>query len=784
MRNFTLLSFAFLCLLHLNTLNAQSAKKYEKAGKEFFENNNFADASTQFSKALELAPEDADLYMMRGQAYNKLKKYAEALEDFKRCLTFDPKNDEVFYHIGFSNYYLGSYNEALKYMALAYEADRKNANIFIIKANAYSKMGMFNEALAASDTVIQMEAESAELYYQRAVLYDSLMNKNNAKASYNKAISINANHIPSRLNLAEMLLVQGKTSDAMTHAMHVLNIDKKNIDAYLIKSRIHVSDLDYPDAINDVSKTILISDDNAELYIIRGTYYQEFNQHANAITDFTKAISMDDKNPEAYIKRAKSYEEILKYEEAAADYVTITSLSEYDMRAKMLLDKANERIYEINREQDNPQVVLDNPVPKTTNLEIAGDAQKIVISGKIKEKSAIENFTINGEEVHYEGEPGLYEFIATVDVSLTNTVTIITTDIYKNQQALTYDLKRMETNAPLVSMFAPYASDNNEIYLESNDPIVFFQGRLSDESEIKSVFIEGVTASYKVDELNPAFTATVNVANKNSITVEAEDVYGNKQVVEYTLNREGANLSEQNPMGKTWVVFIENSNYETFASLQGPEKDITLMQKALVDYQIHNIIQKKDLSKKEMEKFFSIELRDMVRSNQVKSLLVWYAGHGKFINNVGYWIPVDASRDDEFTYFNINSLKAGMQGYTDVLVHTLVITDACESGPSFYMAMRNDREEPSCGDWKATQFKSSQVFSSAGYELAVDDSQFTRTFANALLNNPDDCIPIESIVQKVSVAVKNNNQQSPIFGKIKGMQDENGTFFFITKPAE
>jgi len=165
----------------------------------------------------------------------------------------------------------------------------------------------------------------------------------------------------------------------------------------------------------------------------------------------------------------------------------------------------------------------------------------------------------------------------------------------------------------------------------------------------------------------------------------------------------------------------------------------------------------------------------------VKSLLIWYAGHGKFVNEVGYWIPTDAKRDDEFTYFNINTLRAAMEPYVNYLTHTLVITDACESGPSFYTAMRSTPTIRSCDDWEDTQFKSSQVFSSAGYELAVDDSQFTRTFANALTSNPNACIPIEEIVSSVTMAVTNNNQQKPKFGKIAGLVDENGTFFFIAK---
>ena len=333
----------------------------------------------------------------------------------------------------------------------------------------------------------------------------------------------------------------------------------------------------------------------------------------------------------------------------------------------------------------------------------------------------------------------------------------------------------------MIQILAPYASDNGEIYLETQEPQLYIEGKVTDESPIKTVMINGVYASFDPEEHNPHFTANIDIVNKNQFTVTAEDIYGNKKTQNFKLNREGIALYKDNPMGKTWAVFIENANYQTFASLDGPPKDITLMKNALARYKVSNIIVKKDMTKAEMEKFFSIELRDLVRSNHVNSILIWYAGHGKFINETGYWIPVDAKRDDEFTYFNINNLKAALQGYSKYVTHTLVVTDACESGPTFYQAMRAIPEQRSCDDWKATKFKSSQVFSSAGYELATDDSQFTRTFANTLLNNPDACIPIESIVQKVTKAVVSARQQKPQFGKIAGLEDENGTFFFISK---
>ena len=46
------------------------------------------------------------------------------------------------------------------------------------------------------------------------------------------------------------------------------------------------------------------------------------------------------------------------------------------------------------------------------------------------------------------------------------------------------------------------------------------------------------------------------------------------------------------------------------------------MRSALEKYDIQKIIYKQDMTKMEMESFFSIELRDLLRSNKVDALLL------------------------------------------------------------------------------------------------------------------------------------------------------------------
>jgi len=778
-RLFLFILFGFT-ILSVNVLG-QNPKKFYRAGEDFMTTKNYEDAIAQFTKAIELDPDYTKAYLARAEGFEQLGKIQEAYDDYNRTYVFIPKDEVVVYKLGQLSFQLEEYDKAMLFLNKATMMSRKLLPAYQEKVKTLIALEDYKNAIKVSDTTLSLD-NNAINYYYHGVVSELLNSPEAAEADYVKSVGKDRDFMDGILALARIRMELDKLDLAMSHCENALRIDNRNSEAYMIRSQIHVKNLDYPSAINDMSKNILIEPDNSQMYFQRGVYYQDFNQHTNAISDFSKVITVNDKDPEAYFKRARSYEEILNYAAAVKDYETIASLSEFDMQARKMLKEANDRLYELNRESDLPEITLETPVVNDDKfINVAADKNEVVFKGLVADKSDLEFLQINGKDVMFESRREGFSFLASVEVEGIDTILIAASDIYHNQKEMVYEIKWTETSPPVVRILAPYASDVGEVYLDSNEPSLYIEGKIEDENTIRSIFVEGVTASYRLEEINPGFSATINIMNKNKFTVIAEDLFGNKIEQEFRLNREGAIISQSNPMGKTWVIFIENSNYESFASLEGPTKDVSLMKSALANYQIHNIIHKQDMSKEQMEKFFSIELRDLVRSNRVNSLLVWYAGHGKYINEVGYWIPVNAERDDEFTYFNINSLKAGMQSYSNNITHTLVVTDACESGPTFYQAMRSTNDEKSCDDWQATRLKSSQVFSSAGYELAVDNSQFTRTFANALVNNPNACIPIENIVNTVSKAVEKNNQQKPKFGKIAGFEDENGTFFFISK---
>jgi tetratricopeptide (TPR) repeat protein len=774
--------FIFIILITVGTLaiQAQSAKQYLKAGDEFAKKMNFKDAIEQYTKAIELDPDYDKAYIQRAISYNGLNDFENAASDFDRAIVFNEKDADLYYFSGQAYHLQGQNDIALSKLNEAIEMKGNFLEAYQVRAEVLIELGRYREALDDCQKCLKMK-EDEKGYYTLGQVYEKLEMYQEAEEAYRNSIAENKQIIGTHYALANLLFSRGNYNAAYTSVMQVLQLDPRDLQGTLLQSQILAAQQNYPKAIEVLSIASIEHRDEPDIYLYRGDYYSMMNQPAFSIIDYSKVIELDPNRAEVYYKRAGAYEEIRDYEKALKDYEKLLAMSKYDGNAQRLYEQATLRMFELNREENKPTVTLVDPVSKSDNsVDIPRGTQVIAITGLIEDESEIKSLQVNNFTVPVENTPEGRQFLASVNVRDSDQITVQVTDVYDNSETAIFTVRRTEVDPPLVQIIAPYGSDNNILYLDSDDPVIYIEGRIEDESKISNIFIDSVSASYIPSDLNPSFSAMVRIENKSRIMVQVEDEFGNRSETQFTLNRDAQAFGD-NPMGKTWAIFIENSNYESFASLEGPSKDITLMRSALAKYQVHNFIHKKDMTKQDLERFFAIELRDLIRSNRVNSILVWYAGHGKYINETGYWIPTDAKRDDEFTYFNVNALKASMQSYPDFVNHTLVITDACESGPSFYQAMRSDLEERSCNDWEATRFKSSQVFSSAGYELAVDDSQFTRTFANVLANNPNDCVPIERIVQKVTTAVVNNKQQKPQFGKISGLEDEDGTFFFIPK---
>jgi len=785
MKKLPLLLFIFLALLSSVSMG-QSAKNSFKAGKKFLKAGEYQDAISNFTQALELDPNYADAYLLRAESYEAINQLEDAVSDYDRALALEPKEEWVAFKSANIYYDMADYPQAIAKFRQGLMMESDNLDAYDKLVDALVQTEQYQEAFIEANKALNVK-KTSNTYKTRANINYITENYAQAESDYAASVGINNADTDALIGMAKSQYQQNKLPQALGSVNRALALDQKSKESLILRSKIYQKNKDYVNAINDVSKVLLFYPDAEninDVYKLRGIYQKEFNQQTSAIADFNQILSSDPDNYEALYLRGQCYVDVFQTEMATADFKSF--IDGASAAGIMLADveAARKQVYDLNVETSAPEIKMDQGIEREAGvLEFIRGEDKVLITGLIDDKSELEYITFNDKSMEVlDGKLNDDKsFELTFDIDGVDELIVRVADVYNNVATKTYKIIRTEVIAPEIVIMDPITSDAGEIFVETDDALLYIEGVVNDESLIDYIHIDGVTAGFNSNSLNPQFWANVEVKNKSSITITAEDIYGNTTERKFIINRDMANAFANNPMGRTWIIFIENSHYESFSNLEGPGKDITLMRSALANYSIPVQIHKKDMTKEDLEKFFRIELRDKIKKYKANSLIIWYAGHGAYMNETGYWIPVDADRDDEFSYYDLNALRASMESYVDDLDHLLVISDACESGPSFYLAMRSAPKDLSCNNWKLTKAKSSQVFSSAGYELAADNSIFAKSFAGALRQNPKSCIAIEEIVDVVGRAVVENNDQEPQFGQIKGFRHDGGTFFFVRK---
>jgi hypothetical protein len=173
------------------------------------------------------------------------------------------------------------------------------------------------------------------------------------------------------------------------------------------------------------------------------------------------------------------------------------------------------------------------------------------------------------------------------------------------------------------------------------------------------------------------------------------------------------------------------------------------------------------------------DLRSKVKDTD--SLVIYYSGHGQTVDDVGYWIPVDASADNEVDFVSTLELKPRLDAINSF--HTFLIADACFSG-SLFLAFKD--VPMAAGENKRSRWG---LAASHSREKALDgtpgeNSPFAERLLKNLRNNTES-LGIQKLAVRLidEVHVTSERKQTPVFKPLNVRGDDSGQFVFRLKQA-
>ena len=97
----------------------RTATQYFDSGLEYSQGGEYQKAIANYSKAINLAPQNAMSYKWRGDAYHLLDQHEKALKDFTAVIRIDPQNAMAYKNRSVLYEMIGQQNKA--------DADKKKA---------------------------------------------------------------------------------------------------------------------------------------------------------------------------------------------------------------------------------------------------------------------------------------------------------------------------------------------------------------------------------------------------------------------------------------------------------------------------------------------------------------------------------------------------------------------------------------------------------------------------------------------------------------------------------
>jgi len=107
-------------------LDPEKSEEHRLKGNDFFKEQNWAAAKSEYDEAVKRNPKDAKLYSNRAAALTKLLAYPDALRDLDECLRLDPTFTKAYSRKGAAHFFMKEYNKALEAYDKGLKADPEN----------------------------------------------------------------------------------------------------------------------------------------------------------------------------------------------------------------------------------------------------------------------------------------------------------------------------------------------------------------------------------------------------------------------------------------------------------------------------------------------------------------------------------------------------------------------------------------------------------------------------------------------------------------------------------
>ena len=174
------------------------------------------DALRVIDKAIQLKPNDADLWQQMGDALIQARRKSEALLSFRRAFELDPGHADAAYKVGHLLHEAAQLAEALAYLNQSVELQPDNAPSLHTRALVLNGLGRTEEAVADCRRAAKLDPRNPDTLANLGALLRAQGHLEEALSFFDRSLKINPNAGKALVGRASVLSDLGRIEEAMS----------------------------------------------------------------------------------------------------------------------------------------------------------------------------------------------------------------------------------------------------------------------------------------------------------------------------------------------------------------------------------------------------------------------------------------------------------------------------------------------------------------------------------------------------------------------------------------
>ncbi|MEQ9667755.1 tetratricopeptide repeat protein [Coleofasciculus sp. G2-EDA-02] len=326
----------------------------ETLGFAFYYIGRYEEAIIALNEAIEINPNNTNIWDTRGMAMIQINRQKEALVSFNKIIDIDPNNVKAWHLKGVFLDGLGQYEEGLNAYERALEITPNDVEIWLSKGWTLIKLERTEEALASFNKIIELDPNHAEGWLSRGIVKFGFKCYEEALASYNKVAEINPHSKGLWFCYGELLYEIKHYEQALICYEKAIKFEPNKELIWFGYGIVQVQLKQYKKALDSFDEAIKLNSKNTIFWYNRGCLLGKLERYQEALESFNTAIALGDQYSDVFFNRAEC----------------ILALNRWDEGIEALNDTLNRFAHADESDLGDTEAIIRNLFNSTTDSAI------------------------------------------------------------------------------------------------------------------------------------------------------------------------------------------------------------------------------------------------------------------------------------------------------------------------------------------------------------------------------------------------------------------------------